>query len=123
MKDKRPINLDLISLKYPPMAITSILHRISGVVLFLLMPLLIYFLKLSLVSETSFYNLQIMLMHPMYKLLLWVFISALMYHLFAGIRHLLMDLGYGEGLRAGRISSIIVIVLGIMSMILTGIWL
>lgn len=118
----RPINLDLTSMKFPPMAIASVLHRISGVVLFLLLPLMIWFLSLSLQSETSFAELKEMLTYPGYKLVLWAFSAAMVYHILAGIRHMIMDLGLGEHLIAGRRTAILVIVLAVISTIFLGIW-
>jgi len=118
----RPVNLDLGSLKYPPMAISSILHRISGVVLFLLLPVMLYFLNLSLQSGASFDQLQIVLARPHYKLLLWVFSAALIFHILAGIRHLLMDVGFGEGLTSGKQSAVTVIALAAILTIFLGIW-
>jgi succinate dehydrogenase / fumarate reductase cytochrome b subunit len=123
VNDKRPINLDLTSLKYPPMAIVSILHRISGLVLFLLMPVMLYLLSLSLHSTESFTHLQTLLLKPSYKFLLWVFSISLVYHLLAGIRHMIMDLGYGEELGAGRISATIIIIAAFILAIFLGIWL
>ena len=123
MTHKRPVNLDLGSLKYPPMAIVSILHRISGLVLFLLLPIMLYFLNLSLRSVTSFGDLQFILACISSKFLLWVFGSALLYHVMAGIRHLLMDLGCGEQLAAGRRSAVIVIFLSLVLTVLLGVWL
>ncbi|MDI9819179.1 MULTISPECIES: succinate dehydrogenase, cytochrome b556 subunit [unclassified Legionella] len=122
MKQKRPINLDLGTMKFPPMAIASILHRLSGIVLFLLMPAMLYFLGLSLLSNESFAELQQTLSSPFHKLVLWAFGTALVYHLLAGIRHLLMDVGYGEELDAGRRSAIFVIGLTVILTILLGIW-
>lgn len=120
---KRPVNLDLGTIKFPPMAIASILHRISGVVLFLLLPVLLEFLQLSLASEESFSQLlQVTLNSFLIKLLLWAFFAALTYHLLAGIRHLLMDLGVGEHLPQGRHSATGVIVCSIILTILLGIW-
>lgn len=121
MQQKRPINLDLGTMKFPPMAIASILHRVSGVVLFLLMPVILYFAGLSLHSQASFVALKQILTQPLHKLILWAFGSALIYHLLAGIRHLLMDLGYGESLRAGRRSAIFVIALTIILAFILGI--
>lgn len=120
---KRPVNLDLGTLKFPAMAIASILHRISGLVLFLLLPLLVYFLHLSLDGANSFDNLQVMLSYPINKLLLWGFLAALIYHLLAGMRHLLMDMGIGEHLESARRSAIGVIGSAIILTILLGIWL
>ena len=122
MNHKRPVNLDLGSLKYPPMAIASILHRISGLVLFLLLPFMLYFLSLSLRSAESFDSLRLLLTSPCYKLLLWGFCTALIYHLLAGIRHMLMDIGFGEQLNAGRLSAIIVISAAIILTVLLGVW-
>ena len=120
MKDKRPVNLDLRSLKFPPMAIASILHRISGLAMFLLLPMMLWFLDLSLKSESSLDGLRQLLQNPSYKLVLFLFGSAWIYHVLAGIRHMLMDLGLGEGLEAGRYSAIMVIVLAVISTIFLG---
>lgn len=122
MNKKRPVNLDLGSLKFPPMAIASILHRISGIILFLFLPVLLFILGMSLHSEEAFAQTKLMLIHPMYKLVLWMFSAALVYHLLAGIRHILMDMGLGEHLSAGRRSAILVIALAVISTIFLGIW-
>lgn len=122
MNHKRPVNLDLGSLKFPPMAIASILHRVSGIVLFLLLPLMIYFLSASLNSLASFDHLQVLLSRPYNKLLLWAFSTALIYHLLAGFRHMYMDMGFGEELAVARISAIAVITLSIILTIFLGIW-
>ncbi|MBA4696599.1 MAG: succinate dehydrogenase, cytochrome b556 subunit [Legionella sp.] len=122
MKQERPINLDLSTFKYPPMAIASILHRISGCMLFLLMPVMLYFLSLSLHNADSFLNLRSMFHHPFPKLLLWGFTAALLYHLLAGTRHLVMNLGWGESLAAGRASAMFVMAATAVGIILLGIW-
>lgn len=119
----RPVNLDLASMKYPPMAIASILHRIAGILLFLLLPVLLYYFDLSLRSEESYgHLLQTVLTSPLAKLVLWVFTAAWVYHLLAGIRHMLMDIGYGEQLAAGRRSATLVIILALILAILLGVW-
>lgn len=124
MNQQRPINLDLGSLKFPPMAIASILHRISGIGLFLLLPLMLYFLKLSLASAASFEHLHMLIATcAWYKLVILAFTSAFMYHLLAGIRHLLMDMGFGETLVAARRSSFVVIGLSAIGSILLGAYL
>lgn len=117
---KRPVNLDLTTLRYPPMAIASILHRISGVVLFLLFPLVLYLFSRSLHSQAEFLEVQ---QCVLCKWALWAFGAALVYHVLAGVRHLLMDMGLGEGLQNGRRSALAVFVLAIVFMILLGIWL
>jgi succinate dehydrogenase / fumarate reductase, cytochrome b subunit len=110
----RPVNLDLMSLKFPSTAIVSILHRISGVALFLLTPVMLYWLYLSLASELSFSELGAQLESPLWRLMLWIFTTALTYHAFAGVRHLLMDMGWGEDLSSARKSAVWVIVFAVL---------
>ncbi len=105
------------------MAIASILHRVSGLALFLLFPIILYYLDLSLGSANSFINVRHILSGITAKLILWAFGAALIYHLLAGIRHLMMDAGYGEHLSAGRQSAIAVIVASIILTLLLGFWL
>ena len=104
------------------MAITSILHRVSGLAVFLLLPVLLFILSKSLHSEEFFAQTKMMIAHPGYKFVLWAFTAAMIYHVLAGIRHILMDIGFGEHLEAGRRSSILVMVLAIMGTIFLGIW-
>jgi len=123
VNDKRPINLDLASMKYPPMAIASILHRISGLILFLLMPIMLYFFSVSLRSSDSFEQLETTIRTCVFsKLVLWGFCSALLYHVIAGIRHIAMDLGFGETLYAAKRSAVVVIMIAVIATILLGMW-
>lgn len=122
MNKNRPVNLDLGSMKFPPMAIASILHRISGILLFVLLPIMIFLLGQSLQSEEAFAQMKLRLSDPYYKLIVWAFCAALAYHLLAGIRHLIMDMGFGEHLCTGRRTAILVIVLAVFSTIFLGIW-
>lgn len=122
MNHKRPINLDLVTIKFPVMAIASLLHRISGLVIFLLLPVIICFFNLSVKNPESFLQLKNTLANPVNKLILWGFSVAIIYHLLAGIRHMIMDLGYGESLCAGRRSAIVVISLSVILTIFLGIW-
>jgi succinate dehydrogenase / fumarate reductase cytochrome b subunit len=119
---KRPVNLDLGSMKFPPMAIASILHRISGIILFILLPVMIFLLGQSVHSEQTFTQMKITLAAPLYKLMLWAFSAALVYHILAGFRHILMDMGFGEHLCASRRTAILVMVLAAIATIFLGIW-
>lgn len=124
MKVERPINLDLTKFRFPPMAIVSILHRISGVVLFLFIPLMLYLLHQSLSSSVNFELLQQRLDDSGWmKLWVWLLLSAALFHLIAGIRHLMMDLGIGESLKAGRFTAYLVFALSLIAIILSGVWL
>ena len=118
----KPMNLDLTTMVFPPMAVASILHRVSGVLLFLLLPWVLYLLALSLRDVSSFTELQLWLANPYFKVLTWMTASAAWYHLVAGVRHLLMDMGIGESLHAGRWSAIGVIGLGLVGVVVLGIW-
>lgn len=120
---ERPMNLDLTKISYPITAIVSILHRISGIIIFLLLPVFLYLLHDSLVSETSFTQLQTVVHHPVLKFIIWGGLSAVAFHFWAGIRHMLMDLGFGESLTGGRITAVVVIVLTILSILFLGAWL
>ncbi len=122
MNHKRPINLDLTTLHFPVMAITSIMHRLSGIAVFLLLPFMLYVLQASLASEDTFNNLVTQLHQPLYKILLWVFVSALFYHFMAGVRHMIGDLGYGEEVHQARVSATILIVLTVISTVVIGAW-
>ena len=123
MNPKRPINLDLTTIHFPITAIASILHRISGILLFLYMPFMLWLLDQSLNSSAHFLNIQSHLSEPLMKGLIWVFFAALFYHLVAGIRHLLMDLHIGETLEAGRLGARLTMVISAILTLLIGVWL
>jgi len=122
VNQKRPVNLDLTTMKFPAMAIASILHRLSGIALFLLMPFVLCVFSLSLKDEVSFFKAQQYLANPYAKLLFWLFAASLIYHLLAGIRHLIMDLGFGEEVKTSRLTAILVIGLSVILAIFLGIW-
>lgn len=104
-------------------AIVSILHRISGVILFLLIPIILWGLSLSLSSPDDFDHLHQFLTNPIMKFMIWASLSAFLYHLVAGIRHLLMDLQIGTELKCGRLSAMLTLIISIVFIILAGIWL
>ncbi|NCX94147.1 MAG: succinate dehydrogenase, cytochrome b556 subunit [Gammaproteobacteria bacterium] len=114
--------LDLMHYRFPIMAISSILHRISGLILFLYIPVILYALGLSLKSPEDFQQLHLLLLTPWARFLTWVCLSALAYHVLAGIRHLIMNFGYFEGLKSGRISSATVIGLAAICIVALGVW-
>jgi len=123
MNKKRPVNLDLGSMKYPVTALTSILHRLSGILLFLCLFVMLYALGKSLSSEEGFNEIKGMLLSPLGKLIAWVLYSALIYHLVAGVRHLIMDMGVGETLQGGKRGSVIVIIVATLLIAACAIWL
>jgi len=110
MKDTRPINLSLSTIKFPIIAIASILHRISGVILFLLIPLFLWGLDLSLSGQADFARLTTYLENGWLRFIIWGLSVALIYHIIAGLKHLVMDMGHFEALGSAKCMSIIAIV-------------
>jgi succinate dehydrogenase / fumarate reductase cytochrome b subunit len=120
VKNTRPINLNLFTIKFPIPAIVSILHRISGVALFLLIPVMLWTLQTSLMSQDSFSSLHDMVTSPEGKVVLLICLSPFVYHFVAGIRHLLMDMEIGVDLKGGRLSSWLTFVFSILLLALMG---
>tara|TARA_R110001592_G_scaffold304627_1_gene577072 strand:- start:313 stop:567 length:255 start_codon:yes stop_codon:yes gene_type:complete len=77
----------------------------------------------SLSSEQGFNNVAMWMDNLIIKLLIWAVISGLLYHLIAGIKHLLMDLGIGETLEGAQTGAKLVVALSVISIVLTGVWL
>src|SRR5690606_39722951 len=95
VNSKRPVNLDLRTIKLPVTAYTSIAHRISGVILFIAIAGLLWMLDTSLSSESGFEQVKACLQNPFAKFVLWGVFSALLYHLVAGMLHPPMYAGLG----------------------------
>ena len=108
----RPKNLNLFTIKLPINALVSILHRATGCLLFLILPLLLLLLQLSL-SSVEHYQLVVNILHsPFIKLMLLGLAWAFFHHFFAGIRHLAMDVHWMTTLMKARYTSKVVLVLG-----------
>tara|TARA_R110001592_G_scaffold61350_2_gene186931 strand:- start:8876 stop:9250 length:375 start_codon:yes stop_codon:yes gene_type:complete len=122
VKDKRPVNLDLTQFSFPLPALTSIVHRVTGVALFVAVAILMYFFELSLSGEEGFNTAKECLSGVFVKLVMWGIVSALLYHLVAGIKHLLMDAGIGETLEGGVLGAKIVIAISVVLILLAGVW-
>lgn len=122
MEKKRPKNLNLLTIHFPLPAIISILHRLSGVFLFLLIPVLLVGLSMSL-TEAGFDSLHQGFNTFYIKAILWAGLIPFFYHLVAGIRHLLSDVHVGDSLKGGRRGAQLVLLVTIVLTILAGIWL
>ena len=120
-QNSRPVNLNLFTIKFPIPAIVSILHRISGVILFLLIPGMLWVLNQSLLSDENFNHLSSILGQLWVRCLVWLVLSAMMYHLLAGLRHILLDMGIAETPRAGRFTAAFVLVLSIILAVCLGV--
>lgn len=119
---QRPVNLDLRTIKLPITAYSSILHRISGVILFVALVIALYLLDRSLSSPMGFVEVKAWMSNFFVKFVVWGMLSALIYHLVAGIRHLIMDLGIGETLEGGRLGAKIVLIVSAVLIVITGVW-
>ena len=122
MKDTRPVNLDIGTMRLPITAWVSIAHRASGVFLFAGMAVLIWALDASLASPESFASLQECLGSPLAKLVIWAVVAGLIYHTAAGVKHLIMDFGIGETMEGGILGARIVIAVSIVLILLAGVW-
>jgi succinate dehydrogenase / fumarate reductase cytochrome b subunit len=117
---KRPVNLDIGTISLPITAYASLLHRISGVALFVGVAILMWLLDWSLTSEESFNAVRNLFDSAFCKLIVWGVLAFLIYHTAAGVRHLVMDVGIGESMEGGRRSARIVFVVTIVLVVLVG---
>ena len=101
----RPVFLNLLQIQMPVGAITSILHRLTGVLLAAGVPLGMYLLWRSLDSEAGFAQVMALLQHRAFKGLVVVLVWALAHHVLAGTRHMLTDINIGSTLHTARRSA------------------
>lgn len=118
---KRPKYLNLLEIKLPLPGWVSILHRISGAGLFLMLPLLIWLLGLSLGSADTYATFTSIVAHPVVKLLLLGLLWAYLHHFCMGIRILLLDMHIGIEKAQAFKSSIVVLVVSLAMTLLLGV--
>ncbi|MBZ0105151.1 MAG: succinate dehydrogenase, cytochrome b556 subunit [Sulfuricella denitrificans] len=123
MGRSRPVYLNLFKIRLPLPGVVSIMHRASGALLFLLLPVLLFVLQLSLASEQGFAEVQGWFRLPLVKLLLIGVIWGYLHHFCMGLRYLALDLDIGVDLPQARFSSWLVLAVSIGATILTGAWL
>ena len=127
VKSNRPVNLSMgqvlaVNLR-SPVAIASILHRLSGVIVFLLVPVLLWILDKSLSSPEGFdYIKNVVFGNIVVRLVVWVFLAGLIFHLVNGIKHLFADMGVAEELQSGRIAATLSLSLSAVGIIAAFIW-
>ncbi len=115
---RRPVFFDLFRLQFPVGSIASFFHRVSGVLMILGLPFLVFWFGRSLSGPEAFSALGATFGSPLVKLLLIVLFWALAHHVLAGIRHLLMDGGVGWPLSKARRSAWTVNIAGVVIAIL-----
>lgn len=123
MLKPRPKYLNLFQIRLPLGGVVSIMHRVSGAALFLLIPLLLYLLQMSLESPQAFAAFGSVFAHPVLKLILIGLVWAYLHHLCAGIRYLALDLDYGTDLAPARTSAKAVLVVSLGLTLIVGAWL
>lgn len=117
----RPVFLNLFEIRQPLPAIVSILHRISGALLFLIgLPLLLWTLQTSLASGEGYQRVAAAFAHPLAKLVLLALIWAYLHHFIAGLRHLLADVQIGLTLPSARLSAAVTLVVALILTVALG---
>jgi succinate dehydrogenase / fumarate reductase cytochrome b subunit len=116
--NNRPTFFNLTLIRFPANAVASILHRISGIILSLLIPVLAYLLDLSLQDAEGFTQVTQLFNSPAVQLVGIVAIWALLHHIFAGIRFLLFDIHIGVKDYRPSWSARITIILAIVATLL-----
>ena len=109
----RPKHLDLMRIRMPLPAWVSIMHRVSGAVLFLAIPALLWLLDMSLTTEIGYDALREFLAQGWVRLVLAALLWAYLHHFCAGIRYLALDLHKGVDLASARMSATAVYVVSI----------
>ena len=114
----RPKNLNLFTIRLPINAVISILHRASGVALFLVLPLFLWAFQASVKSEESYLALTGLMQHWLMKLILIGLAAAFFHHFFAGLRHLGQDVHWMTSLQKARFSGRAVLMLVAVSVVI-----
>lgn len=85
--------------------------------------MLLWLLSSSLESESGFADIQKWLAVPLVKVVVWGILAGLLYHLIAGVKHLVMDMGIGETLEGAKTGAKLVVVISVIAIVLAGVWL
>ena len=117
----RPVNLDLTTVRMPFKAVLSILHRITGVIIFLGVPVLLWLLEKSLNSAAGYREVEQLLAGGFWRFAFFGVIWAFAYHVMAGIKHLAMDMGHAETPETAKIAAALLIIGNILVLIFLGV--
>ena len=116
----RPVFLEIPNIRLPIPGIVSILHRISGVVLFIALPVLLYLLSGTLSQQSDFEAYRAFVSNPLVKLALIGLLWAYLHHSLAGIRFLLLDAHKGLELNTARNTAKLVFVVALVMTVVIG---
>ena len=118
---------DLPNYRLPPAGFVSILHRISGLLMFILLPFIIWMFDTSVSSEVSFESFRSAFVAGigfvpgvLVKLVCLALIWAYLHHFIAGVRHLLMDATHSVSKEQGKSSAVITLAASIALTVLLG---
>lgn len=117
---ERPVFLNLSKIHIPVMAVMSIAHRLTGLLMFLFIPFVVYLMSLSLQSPQGYRDALLYLDLPLVKLLALVLIWSVAHHLLAGIRYILIDFDWGVDKAMGRMSAKAVLVVAVIVALIYG---
>jgi succinate dehydrogenase / fumarate reductase cytochrome b subunit len=119
--NKRPVFLTLHQIHLPLAGLVSIAHRITGVLLFLILPLVIYLLDHSLESAEGFVEVMQWLQGWPWRLLFAVMVWWFAHHLFAGLRFILIDLDIGVNPAPARHGARLVLLCGAVVLLISAV--
>ena len=119
----RPRYLNLFRIKLPLPGVVSFLHRVSGALLFVAIPLVLVAFQWSLGSPAGFEQVRQTLNHPLAKLILLAVLWGYSHHFFAGLRFVAMDMGFGMELGKTRRNSWLVLTFSLTLTAMAGVWL
>lgn len=118
---RRPVHLNLFKIRLPIGGIMSIIHRATGVFMFVALPVLIYWLVQSLSGPEGYAQTADSVHSFLGVVFVFLVLYSLSHHLLAGIRYLLIDIDLGVEKEIARQSALAVVVAGpILGLILTG---
>ncbi|MEY4481355.1 MAG: succinate dehydrogenase, hydrophobic subunit, cytochrome b556 with SdhD [Pseudomonadota bacterium] len=104
---------DLMKYRLPWAGKVSILHRVSGLLMFILIPFVLYLFDKSITSEVSFTTFKSVLANPIIKLIILALIWAYLHHFCAGIRFLMLDLHKGIDKSSSAKSAVAVLIISL----------
>ena len=124
MTTKRPMNLDLTTVRFPITAIASILHRVCAVITWVGLGYLLILLSIALSSKEQFEMVSDSLQNNfLLQFITWGFLTAFGYYCMGTIKHIIQDFGFFEDFAGGQLISWTAIVLGILISLLAGVYL
>lgn len=121
MGQKKPVFLNLLQIHLPITGLVSIMHRISGVALLLFLPFFLWGLAKVTGTPEDYHDFLMLMQGPLFKIIYGLGIISFSYHMLAGVRHLIMDLGFCESLKAARLSAFMLLISITILAILIGI--